>query len=128
VIKQVDDSMKYTEEEKRQFSEAQERSKSNDLPGTLEALKSLVLQRPDSAMFSATYANTLKESGDLEGALHYFRRAVVIEPTKELYSLGLFHCLWRLEKREEALAEMRRFVSIAESADYQQILRELNES
>jgi len=118
--------MKHTEEEKRQFSVAQELSRLNDLPGTIAVLKALVTKRPGSALFCATYANALKESGDLDGALEYFRRAVRIAPINETYSLGFFHCLWIQGKRDEALEETKRFMTISDSADYMEIVREIN--
>jgi len=45
----------------------------------------------------------------------------------EAVSLGLFHTLWELEKRAEALEEIKRFQAVADSEDYRQIIREINE-
>jgi len=44
----------------------------------------------------------------------------------ETYSLGLFHCLWIQGKRDEPLEETKRFMTISDSADYMEIVREIN--
>ncbi len=118
--------MKYTDHEKKQFALAQERSKLNDLPGTIEILRNLVAENPESAMFNATLANSLKAEGDIDTAIEHFQKAVKLAPKSELYSLGLFHSLWRQEKREEAFDEMKRFMSISDSDDYRAIIAEMN--
>ena len=118
--------MKYTEHEKIQFAQAQERSRMNDVPGTLEILKNLVAENPASAVFNATFANTLKENGDIEAATEHFRVAVQLAPKSELYSLGLFHILWAQGRREEALEETKRFVSLADSDEYRSIVAAIN--
>ena len=66
----------------------------NDLPGTIEMLRSLVAENPESAMLNSTFANTLKETGDFGRAIAHFEKAVQLAPQSELYSLGLFHVLW----------------------------------
>jgi predicted Zn-dependent protease len=78
--------MKLSDHEIKQFAQAQERSRANDLPGTLEILKDLASGRPDSAMINATLANTLKGAGDIAPAIEHFLKAVKLAPTSELYS------------------------------------------
>jgi hypothetical protein len=46
-------------------------------------------------------------------------------PESEKISLGLFHCLWGRGKQEEALEEMRRFLTSADSEEYRLILENL---
>jgi predicted Zn-dependent protease len=118
--------MKYSDEEKEQFALAQERSRNNDLPATIEILSRLVAGKPESAMFNATLANTLKAVGDIEPAIGHFREAVKQAPNSELYSLGLFHILWEQGRREEALDETRRFMSLSESDEYRKIIAAIN--
>ena len=118
--------MKLSDHEIKQFAQAQERSRANDLPGTLEILKDLASGRPDSAMINATLANTLKGAGDIAPAIEHFLKAVKLAPTSELYSLGLFHILWAQGRRDEAFDEMRRFMAIADSIDYRAIVAEMN--
>src|SRR5271155_2616478 len=107
--------MKHTDSQKKQFALAQECSRLNDLPGTIEILKSLVAENPTSAIFNATYANALKANGNLESALAHFQKAVNLAPKSEAYSLGLFHILWGQGRREDALDETKRFMSVSDS-------------
>jgi predicted Zn-dependent protease len=119
-------SMKYSDEEREQFALAQERSRNNDLPGTIEILSRLVAGKPRAAMFNATLANTLKAVGNITPAIEHFREAVKLVPNSELYSLGLFHILWEQGRRDEAFDEMKRFTANADSTDYQTIAAEMN--
>jgi predicted Zn-dependent protease len=118
--------MKYNEHQKIQYALAQERSRVNDVPGTLEILKSLVAENPASALFNATLANTLWESGDIEPAIEHFRIAVQLAPESERISLGLFHILWAQGRRVEALDETKRFMSLADSDEYRGIVAAIN--
>jgi predicted Zn-dependent protease len=118
--------MKYSDHERKQFALAQDRSRANDLAGTIDILRSLAVGKPESAMFNATLANTLKAVGDITPAIEHFREAVKQAPTSELYSLGLFHILWAQGRREEALDETKRFMSLSESDEYRKIVAAIN--
>ncbi len=48
-----------------------------------------------------------------------------MRPMKESFSLGLFHCLWDMEKKVEALEEMKRFITLTPSDTYRQILADI---
>ena len=85
--------MKYTDHEKKQFSLAKERSKLNDLPGTIEILRNLVAENPESAMFNATLANSLKEEGDIDTAVGHFRKAVKLAPSVRVVFVSLIPLL-----------------------------------
>jgi hypothetical protein len=52
--------MAFTKHQREQWARAQERSRLDDVPGTLEILRNLVAEIPESAMLNATFANTLK--------------------------------------------------------------------
>ena len=118
--------MRYSDEERGQFALAQQRSRNNDLHGTIEILSRLVAGKPRAAMFNATLANTLKAVGDITPAIEHFREAVKLVPNSEPYSLGLFHILWEQGRREEAFDEMNRFMENANSTDYRTIVADLN--
>jgi predicted Zn-dependent protease len=118
--------MTFTEDQRRQWTLAQERSRLNDLPGTLEVLSKLVAEAPESAMVNATFANTLKAVDDTALAIEHFKRAVKLAPRVELYSLGLFHIYWAQGMQDEAFIEMKRFMAISDSADYREIVAEIN--
>ena len=53
----------------------------------------------------------------------YFGKATKINPKSELSSLGYFYSLWHLDKKEEAIAEMERYLKDYESEEYQRIRR-----
>jgi tetratricopeptide (TPR) repeat protein len=54
-----------------------------------------------------------------------FRRFLSTSPKSELASLGLFHALWDLGREEEAVAEMHRFLEVADSKMYRLLLCDL---
>jgi len=114
--------MAFTEHQRKQWALAQERSQRDDLQGTLEILKKLVGEIPESAVLNATFANTLKAVNDIEPAIEHFQTAVKLAPTSELYSLGLFHLFWSQGRQDEAFNEMRRFETISDSAEYKKIV------
>jgi predicted Zn-dependent protease len=118
--------MAFTEHQRKQWALAQERSQLDDLQGTLEILKKLVGEIPESAVLNATFANTLKAVNDIEPAIEHFQTAVKLAPTSELYSLGLFHLFWSQGRQDEAFDEMRRFETISESAEYKKIVAGIN--
>lgn len=62
-------------------------------------------------------------------AIPIFRRTVGWRPRSEKSSLGLFHSLWRLDRHDEALEELKRFQVLTrfKSKDYREIIAEINE-
>ena len=63
-----------------------------------------------------------------ELALPWYQEAVQAGPRSEHASMGLFLCLYRLGRGEEALAEMDRFTAIKHSPAYEQLVRDLDEA
>lgn len=120
--------MEYSEEEGKLFALAQEHSRNENIDRVAEILRELVKRRPDSALFNATLANSLNTLGQFDEAENYFRTAIFLSPGSERISLGLFHSLWGRGKRDEALEEMKRFVSLADSDEYRLILAAINKS
>lgn len=49
------------------------------------------------------------------------------KPTHELSSLLLFHSLSSLGRKDEAIAEMHRFLAVADSSNYEEIRNELEQ-
>jgi Flp pilus assembly protein TadD len=117
--------MKYSDDEERLFSAAQELSRNGDTRGVAEKLRELVRLRPDSALFAAVLANALNQLGEVDEAEQLFKTAVSMAPNSERFSLGLFHCLWGQGKETEALEEMKRFICRADSEEYRLILSAL---
>lgn len=60
---------------------------------------------------------------DLKQAQAYFRKAVELDPQWEIASLALYHTLWSNGLHEEALEEMKRFVQVGNSDEYDRILQ-----
>ena len=78
---------------------------------------------------SARLARKDKESPWLmedhfDEAIAAFHCAIRLAPKAEGVSLNLFHYLWRLGKKDEALEEVKRFMSIGDSKDYREIVKE----
>ncbi len=88
-------------------------------------LVALARQHPRSAPVLGYLAGVYFQTDDLENAAEYFRRTTELSPTSELASVGLFHSLWGLGMKQVALDEMRRFLSISESSEYDLLLHDL---
>jgi len=82
------------------------------------------------------YPNQVAIHGVLGGIYHYeldraaealphCQKAVDLAPRSEPASIDLFHALYALGKHREAWAEMRRFVSIADSEEYNRLLSDM---
>jgi predicted Zn-dependent protease len=66
----------------------------------------------------------LDDLGEIHAAERLFRECVGVSPQSELASLTLFHILMQLDRAEEALEEMKRFVSLRPSDEYSSIIEE----
>ena len=62
---------------------------------------------------------------DLDQAVTYYKKAIKAGPRAEGASLGLFHVLWKMNRENEALDEMRRFLSISNSQAYTELLNDM---
>ena len=96
-----------------------------DLKGALQMLHSLDLEYPNHAPVLGLMGGIYFSLDNFERAKMILERVVVMSPHSELASLGLFHSLWKLGLRDEAFAEMKRFLAIADSDEYQELLSEL---
>jgi len=111
---------------KNEFAEAVRLQENGDFISAKEKLLRLAEIDPQSAAVFATLGNVYWEMGLLMEAVNTFKRAVGLAPRLEAVSLGLFHCLWTLGKREEAMEEAKRFMSVSDSANYRDIVNEIN--
>src|SRR5205814_1731176 len=112
---------------KEHFSKAVKLHESGELLSARTSLTELADKDPESATISATLGHVCWDMQLLEEAVVAFSRAVKLSPKFEGASLGLFNSLWRLGRREEALKELERFQAIADSEDYREIIKEINE-
>jgi predicted Zn-dependent protease len=90
-----------------------------------EALESFKLLAKESPKFNGTFmmmGHICWKLNQNNEAAEYFGKAVEMSPKLEIASLGLFHSLWNQGKTDEALLEMRRFLTIASSDEYTEIL------
>ena len=116
---------KLTAADRMKFAKAKALSRRHDIPGVIKVMEELSVSYPDNAKIRAILANAYWDSADVSSSEREFRKAVELAPTLQIASLGLFHCLWDLNRRDEALAEMKRFMALADSEDYKAILEEL---
>jgi tetratricopeptide (TPR) repeat protein len=93
----------------------------------LVVLERLFSKNPRNLAILLVMADLNWDLGRLDKAADFFRFAIDVPHNSEPASLGLFHCLWKMGKKVEALDEMKRFMSISYSKDYAEILNEINE-
>jgi predicted Zn-dependent protease len=106
------------EEFKTLYAEAFGLKKARKFGEAKECLARLVLERPDYAPVRGVLAGVLFELNEFAAAAAEFRGTTRLSPNSELASLGLFHSLLRIGDRASAIAEMKRFTSLRESAEY----------
>lgn len=87
------------------------------------SLASLARTHPESGAIRGVLGKLFYEAGDFAAAAKWFRQATRVSPESELASLGLYHSLWKSNRKRMALGEMSRFLSVAESAVYDDLLR-----
>jgi hypothetical protein len=98
-----------------------------DFGGALALLEQLLsMLEPDHVILAAhshtQIAHIYGYSSNHVAQEHHSRIATQLAPKFELGSLTLFFALLRLGRREEAICEMVRFVSLKDSAEYRELL------
>lgn len=120
--------MNFSEDEKIDFKLAGELYERGEVDKALPILEKLAKQRPESGILLATLANAYWDLEMLDKALCNFRIAVNNAPTSEKISLGYFHLLWVMNKRDEAVEEIRRYRENTSLSDhYLKIVSGINE-
>ena len=110
-----------------QMSEANKLFDAGDFKSARRLYFDLADKDPQSIKILSGLGLTSMKMGLLEEAVGVFNRAVKLAPALEGVSKGLFHSLWDLGRRVEALEEIKRFQAISDSEDYREIVREINE-
>ena len=110
-----------------EFNRALRLRDGGDLLGAAAIFERLDAEYPNKAAILGTWGSIYFRLKDWERALPLYQRTVMLSAKSELASLGLFHSLWNLGRRDEAFAEMRRFLSVSESAEYSQLISEMRE-
>jgi tetratricopeptide (TPR) repeat protein len=91
----------------------------------VKLLLPLLETHPRSAAVYGYLGGAYFELGDYDQSTECFRKAARLSPKSELASLGLFHSLWNQDALSEAFDEMKRFLSITDSKEYQTLLRDM---
>lgn len=76
----------------------------------LEILKEDATNKPALIMLGGSYFSMEK----FAEAEMVFERLILLEPGVGQFSIGLFNTLWRMDRQEEALEEIKRFLSNAD--------------
>ena len=93
------------------------------------AILSRLAESPDATAAVFAILGSLQwDASNLPEAVISFQKAVELAPHSEDASLGLFHTLMESQKEADAFAEMKRFLSIADSQEYRTLLKEIQDS
>ena len=111
---------------KHRFEEAVKLKASGNLSGAKLIFSQITKEDPTSTAILAVYGHVCWEMELLEEAVTLFKQATKLSPRLEAVSLGLFHCLWALGRRDQALEEAKRFQSCSDSQDYREIISQID--
>ncbi len=92
----------------KEFIEAQQHDEARMC--LLEVLKEEPTNKPALIILGGSYYSMEKYSE----AEMIFERLILLEPGIGQFSIGLFNTLWRMNRQEEALEEIKRFLSNAD--------------
>ena len=92
----------------KQFVDAQQHEEARMC--LLEILKEEATNKPALIMLGGSYFSMEKYAE----AEMVFERLILLEPGIGQFSIGLFNTLWRMDRKEEALEEIKRFLSNAD--------------
>ena len=109
----------------RRFDEALRLRDQGRLVEAEEAFLQLMGQYPENLGIVVVRAGILFDLERFHDAHTLFKAILDSRPDHELASRGLFHSLWKLGKHDEAFSEMKRFLSIADSDAYAELLSDL---
>ncbi len=127
----ITDDLRMNAEEKSEiepeFNRALRLRDSGDWLGAAAILERIDAEYPNKAAVLGMWGSIYFHLKDWERAIALYRRTVSLSPKSELASLCLFHSLRNVGKYEEALVEMGRFLSVSDSAEYRQLIKEMNE-
>jgi predicted Zn-dependent protease len=115
---------KRSESDEREFQRAIQMRAEGDLKGAEKLLAGLAGRCPEDLLVRLILGGVLFNLDRYSEAIVAFRRVLSERPANEPSSLGLFHCLWHLGERREAIQEMERFLSIAKSDEYEKLRRD----
>ena len=107
---------------RKRFDEAVELKRNGQFSLAKEILEDLVKIDTGTAAIFAVLGNVCWEMRLLHEAATAFKTATKLSPKSEAASLGLFHVLLEMERQAEALEEAQRFLEVAYSETYIEII------
>jgi tetratricopeptide (TPR) repeat protein len=110
-----------------EFNRALQLRDKGDLIGAASIFERLDKENPNQSVILGMWASIYFHLEDWKKALPLYQRTTQLKPKSELASFGLFHSLWNLGKQDEAFSEMRRFLSISDSEEYRQLIKDMGE-
>jgi len=90
----------------------------------VQQLSALIEEFPTEAKLHGYLAAFLWRSDRFDEAVEPARQTTLLSPMSERASLVLFHVLWKIGQRVEALEEMKRFLKISPSEKYSKMIKE----
>lgn len=115
-------------EYKNQFEAALQARDEGRLDEADRRLLELGNENPEDLAIALVRAGVLFKMEKFNEAWDLFGGIVRSRPDTELASRGLFHSLWKLGRYDEAFEEMKRFLSIADSEGYLELLSDLKQN
>jgi tetratricopeptide (TPR) repeat protein len=117
-----------TNEFREKFQQALDLKNSGDLESAYTLLSDIASKNPNSAPALGVLADVAYSKGLIQEAAEWFRKVTILSPKSEMASLGLFHSLFDLGDTNGAFDEMKRFMSIQHSDEYELLLSEITEA
>ncbi|HEX9995619.1 MAG TPA: hypothetical protein VGB45_00625 [Abditibacterium sp.] len=116
------------DETKSQIEEAIALFQNDEEGRAIEILDRINDANPDVPVVVGLLGLYLYHQGNFERALSAQKHSAVLSPRSKTTSLALFHTLWGMDLRDEALAEIKRhFLATGEMLpDYEEIVDEIN--
>lgn len=117
---------KIDESEEEPFCKALSLRSHGDHAGAVIVLAMLLSKDANHEDALFLYGASLFSLDRSEEAADTFRKVLATCPKNEYASLGLFHSLWKLGAPREAFQEMRRFMTIVDSEEYERLLADID--
>lgn len=96
-----------------------------EVGAAVKLLESLLREFPKEPSVHLYLAWYQRESGRYAEAIEHAKQAVQELPQSSRASLVLFHTLWKAERKEEAIEEIRRFLPIRTTAKHTSHYRDI---
>ncbi len=113
--------------EKELFDKALRLNKLGRTADAIEILEGFVERYPDLATPAGVLGSIYHQLRRYSEAIPYLEKATNLSPHSELASRALFHSFLNLERKEEAILELERFIALTGSEEFRAIRRELRE-